>query len=323
MKLISNLFRNHKDYQNWYFETSSINYLLDKVFSGPENSSIKTRRLQLKKSRKWYISNIALWEIFLTSNEERRRELFDFSRCLFYKDLMPSIEELLINYINNGLPNIEKRYKLKSKSIFSKHWKKSCQNLSYFFEPELTDLKRYTKYYRFLGEYFVKTNNGYVLNFDENISLDGKDLEMEKIQNSFQELILDLSVEEYKELEQYINLSFKLVLMIFCYGINFNQQITEKFWKKIGIDNPTDRISYVVRNIPNLFYRGPIANITNMILLQADSNTTRGVYFDALHSIYITYSDLYFSEDEHFNNLKKSIKDPNMLKIKKVSEVFK
>ena len=260
--------------------------------------------------------------MFLTNNEERRRELFDFSRCLFYKDLMPSIEELLINYINNGLPNIEKRYKLKSKSIFSTHWKKSCRNLSYFFEPEITDLKRHTEYYRFLGEYFVKTNNGYVLKFDEKISLDGKELEMENIQKSFQELISDLSDNEYKIHEQYINLSFQLVLVVFCYGINFNQQITEEFWDKIGIENPNDRISYVVKKIPDLFYRGPISNIAKMILLQADTKSTRGVYFDALHSVYITYSDLYFSDDEHFDNLKKTIKDPNMLKIKKVSEVI-
>lgn len=322
MNFIKNLFRNHKDYQNWYFETSSVNYLLDEVFTGPENSSIKTRKLQLKKSRKWYISNITLWEIFLTNNEERRRELFDFSRCLFYKDLMPSVEELLINYINNGLPNIEERYKLKSKSIFSRHWRKSCQNLSYFFEPELADLKRHTEYYRFLGEYFIKTNNGYVLNFVEDISLDGKKLEMGKIQTSFQKLISELSDEEYKEHEQYINLSFKLVLIVFCYGINFNQQMTENFWKKIGIENPNDRISYVVEKIPDLFYRGPISNITKMILLQANSKSTRGVYFDALHSVYITYSDFYFSDDEHFNNLKQTIKDPNMFKIKKVSEVI-
>ncbi|CAA0144317.1 conserved hypothetical protein [Tenacibaculum maritimum] len=319
MTLLKRLFRKHTDYENWYFETSSVNYLLDNVFSSPKHSSIKTRKLQLNKSRKWYISNITLWEIFLTNNEDRRRELFDFSRCLFYKKLMPSIEELLINYIQNGLPIIETRYELKSNSIFSKHWEKSCKNRSYFFEPDHKDLKRHTEYYRFLGEYFVKTNNGYILNFEESIFVGDKELELKQIENSFKKLISDLSEKEFKELEQYIHLSFKLVLIIFCYGINFNQKLTENYWSEIGIENLNDRIEYLVENMPDIFYRGPISNITKMILSQANTKSTRGVYFDALHSIYITYSDLYFSDDEHFNNLKTS-KDPNMIKIKKVSE---
>lgn len=318
-KYIKNFFSNHNNYQNWYFETSSVNYLLDNLFSKPEYSSIKTKKLQLRKRRKWYISNITLWEIFLTNNVERRKELFDFSRCLFYKDLMPSIEELLVNYINNGLPIVETRYKLKSNSLFSKHWKKSCRNRAYFFEPNISDLKKHTEYYRFLGKYFIKKNNGFILNFNEKISIDGKELELNKTESSFKKLISEFSEKEFKELEQYLYLAFDLTLIIFCYGINFNQQITESYWKKIGVENPNDRIEYVVEKIPDIFYRGPIANITKMILSQANTKSTRGVYFDALHSIYITYSDLYFSDDEHFSNLK-TIKDPNMLKIKKVSE---
>nr|WP_299173320.1 hypothetical protein [uncultured Allomuricauda sp.] len=321
-KYIRSLFSKHSYYQNWYFETSSVNYLLDEIFSRPEHSSIKTRKLQLKKNRKWYISNITLWEIFLTNNEIRRRELFDFSRCLFYKDLMPSIEELLVNYIDNGLPIVETKYRLKSKSIFSEHWGKSCKDLSYFFEPDINDLKRHTEYYRFLGNYFVKTNQGYTPIWENKIPIDDKKLELKKIKQAFQTLTRDLSEEEFEKIDQYLHLSFKLVLTIFCFGINFNHQITESFWVKTGIEDFNERINYVVENIPNIFYRGPIANMTKMILLQANTKSTRGVYFDALHSIYITYSDLYFSDDDHFNKLK-TIQDPNMFKIKRVSDALK
>ena len=316
-----NIFRKHSSFENWYFETSAVNSLLDNIFSKPENSSIKTRKLELKKGRKWYISNITLWEMFLTNNEDRRTELFDFSRCIFYKDLMPSIEELLINYINNGLPIIEKRYKLKSFSLFGKEWTKACRNINYFFAPDIDTLKKHTEYYRFFGEYFVKTNNGYSLNFNENISVADKDVDMKKIESAFQTYTKTLSNDWFKKNEKYIYVSFKLVLIIFCYGINFDQKTTEKYWKKKRVENPIDRINYVVENIPNIFTRGPIANISKMILLQANTKSTRGVYFDALHSIYITYSDLYFSDDEHFGNLKQ-INDPNMMKIKKTTDLI-
>lgn len=320
LRFIRKISSNSKSYQNWYFETSSVNYLFDNIFSKEQYSSIKTRKLQLRKRRKWYISNITLWEIFLTSNVKRKTELFDFSRSLFYKELMPSIEELIINYINNGLPTIEQRYELKSKSIFSKHWKKACKNTSYFFEPNVKDLKTHTLYYRFLGEYFVKTNKGYVLDFNVNISVEGKEFEMKKIESAFSNYKTKIGEESFKKYEQYYYLSFQLVLIIFCYGINFNQRITENYWKAIGISNLNDRINYVVENMPELFYRGPISNITHMILMQANTHSTRGVYFDALHSVYITYSDLYFSDDKHFDNLKK-INDPNMLKLRKVNEM--
>ncbi len=233
---------------------------------------------------------------------------------------MPSIEELLINYINNGLPLIERRYKLKSKSLFGKEWNKACRNINFFFEPDIETLKRHTEYYRFFGEYFIKTNNGYSLSFNEKISVDEKKVDIKKIENAFQYYTNTLPKDWLKENEKYIYLSFRLVLIIFCYGINFDQKTTETYWKKKRIDKPTDRINYVVKNIPDIFTRGPIANIAKMILSQANSKSTRGVYFDALHSIYITYSDLYFSDDEHFNNLKK-INDPNMLKIKKTSDL--
>ena len=259
--------------------------------------------------------------MFLTNNKDRRTELFDFSRCIFHENLMPSIEELLINYINNGLPTIERRYKLKSKSLFGKEWNKACRNLDFFFEPDIDTLKKHTEYYRFFGEYFVKTNNGYSLNFDEKISVDDKELDLKKIEDAFHFYTKNLDKDWFNENEKYIHLSFKLVIAILCYGINFDQKTTEAYWENKRIENPIDRINYVVKNIPDIFTRGPIANITKMILSQANSKSTRGVYFDALHSIYIAYSDLYFSDDEHFNNLKE-INDPNMLKIKKTSDLI-
>ena len=75
-----------------YFETSGVNYLFDKVFSNPDFGSLATKKLQIEKGRKWQISNVTLWKIFLTKNEDRRYDLFDFSRCLFYDTLICSPE---------------------------------------------------------------------------------------------------------------------------------------------------------------------------------------------------------------------------------------
>src|ERR1035437_7643512 len=146
-----------------YFETSAANYLFDNVFSRPDCSSIKTKNLQKQKGSKWYISNITLWEIFLTKNEKRRYDLFDFSRCLFYDYLIPSPEEIIINYIKGGCPIIEKRYELKSESLFAKEWTMACKNLNYAFQPDRYQLELRSQHFRSICEYFVVTKRGYLL----------------------------------------------------------------------------------------------------------------------------------------------------------------
>ena len=150
-------------FETYYFETSAVNYLFGNLFNDNRFSTVKKKRLQLSKRRKWYISSIVLWEIFLSKNKKRKNQLFDFSRTLFYDYLIPSPEEIIINYINSGLPLIEKKYLLRSKSIFAKEWEKACKDFDYFFAPDENQVAEYTKHLRFIGKYFTKTSKGYSL----------------------------------------------------------------------------------------------------------------------------------------------------------------
>jgi len=297
-----------------YFETSSVNFLYDNVFNNNENSSIKTKKLQISKGRKWQISNITLWEIFLTKDENRRFELLDFSRSLFYDYLISSPEEIIINYIAKGCPEIETQYELSSKSLFSTEWEQACNDLDYFFEPNREQIESLTEHFRFIGEYFIKKNRGYsLLSFNE--------LEKDLINGAFLKHIFDqlllIFEEEPKEYEKnFIAISLQITMLILCYGIGFDQQTINAFWNKWKISNPLDRLEYTTKNFSDIFFRGPIANITRMILLQLKNKTGRGLYFDSLHSIYLTYSDLFVSNDEHFLKFKKDIIiDPNVFKI--------
>lgn len=59
-----------------------------------------------------------------------------------------------------------------------------------------------------------------------------------------------------------------------------------------------------------------------MTLAQSKGKYSRGMFWDSLHSFYLTYVDFLFSEDEHFQDLKTSLGDhPNAFKIQKLSEV--
>lgn len=308
--------------RNIYFETSAVNYLFDNVFSNPEISSIETRKLQLRKERKWYISSITLLEIFLTKDEDRRYNLFDFSRCLFYDYLIPSSEELIVKYIQKGCPKFETPYELKSNSLFAKEWALACKNRDYAFQPDLDTLELYTKHLRFLGEYFIKTRKGYVLK--PNLAIENAPMKLDGafLKYIFNELLKYYNDNPSEEEKYYLNISVHVTFIILCCGIGFDKQTIENFWNKDRNIEPLERLELTVKNYPDVFFRGPISNIARMIILQSNSRTGRGLYFDSLHSIYTTYCDLYFSNDEHFLNFKKAYpNNPNLNKVLDVKDM--
>lgn len=307
---------------NLYFETSAVNYLYDKVFTNSDIGSIQTKELQVSKARKWQISIITLWEIFFTNNAERRRDLFDFSRCLFYDDLIPTPEELITNYIRAGCPIEEKRYELRSKGLFSGHWQYACTNLDYFFEPEPIDIKSRNDAIRKLANTINVSENGYLLNFEPDFTnYQGR---LDKAYLSYiQESVLQLTgSDKSEELKVLIAVTLQLTLIILCYGIGVDQPSIERFWNERGNPNPMARLEYCLNDFPDIFFRGPIANIAKMTISQNKGKRNRGLHNDSLHSIYVTYSDLFVTNDKHFSQfLDENLNDINTDKIMPVKEI--
>ncbi len=311
------------DIKRIYYETSSVNYLFDNVFSNPNISSVATKKLQIQQGRKWQISNVTLWEIFLTKDQKRRSDLFDFSRCLFYDTLISSPEEIIINYINNGCSIIEEYYELDSKSLFAKEWAFACKELNYFFEPDREQLATFTEHLRLLSQIFVKKNKGYALKTYKHL-----DRVSDKISGAFLNSICDKLLKLYvggatEDEKNYISFSLQIVMIILCYGIGFDQPTIEKFWNKKKSTEPLERLEILVDKFPEIFFRGPLANISKMLMLQSKSKTSRGMYFDSLQAIYTTYADLFITNDEHFLKFKIDNKnDPNMSKIMSVKDLM-
>jgi len=305
-----------------YFETSSVNYLSDLIFSNPNFGSLAFKKLQIEKGRKWQISNVTLWEIFLTKDEDRRFNLFDLSRCLFYDSLICSPEEIIVNYIKGGCPIVEKQYELESKALFSNEWWNACKNFEYAFQPDREQLEEYTSHLRLMGEYFVKTSKGYSLKTTNQL-----DEVSDKINGAFLKSMLDKLIAQYEgpveeEDKIYIGFCLQVVMIIFCYGIGFDQPTIETFWNKDTKTEPLERLEIAVIKFPDIFFRGPVANITKMIILQSKNKYGRGLYFDSLQSIYTTYSDLFVTNDDHFLRYKiENSNDPNMLKVISVKDL--
>lgn len=308
--------------QNIYFETSAVNYLFDNVFNDNEACPTATKSLQLKKGRRLCISSITLWEIFLTKNETRRFELFDFARHIFFDALVPSPEEIIINYINSGCPIVETRYELNSQSLFSKDWTKACLNFSYYFQPDSEQINDYTHHFRTLGEYFRRTEKGFGL-----VTYQEFENSQTRLDKAYLEYIYNSLIKEHgrkpNEIEkQLIFIALQMTMIFLCFGIGFDQRTLENFWITKKQPKPLERLEYALKTFPDIFFRGPISNISKMIILQSKIQSSRGLYFDSLHSIYTTYCDLYFTNDIHFLTFKKeNARDPNMHKVLDIKNV--
>jgi hypothetical protein len=67
---------------------------------------------------------------------------------------------------------------------------------------------------------------------------------------------------------------------------------------------------YVIENLTTLIHKGPFILMALMAIAQAKGKYSRGVWYDSMHSIYVTYSDHFFTNDEHFNAFKTFIPQP-------------
>ena len=296
--------------------------MADMIFSNPDFGSLATRKLQIEKGRKWQISNVTLWEIFLTKNEDRRYHLFDLSRCLFYPKMISSPEEIITNYVKSGCPKIERQYELYSKGTFSTEWTKACNNLDYAFQPDRVQLEDFTSHFRFLGEYFVKSAKGYRLVSVREIETFSDKINGAFLKSSYNKLLKNVGDNVDDELKEFIGYSMQVTLLILCYGIGFDHFTIENFWNKRRKIEPMERLSIAIEKFPEIFFRGPLANITKMMILQSKNKTGRGMYFDSLQSIYTTYCDLFVTNDDHFLKFKKDNEnDPNMDKIISIKEL--
>ncbi len=307
---------------NYYFETSAVNYIYELFQRQKEFGSLATRKLQNSKGIYWKLSSITLWELFQIKNKEKRYEIFDLARCLFDQSLISSPEEIIINYVNSGSPNVESHYDLVASGSFAIEWQLACNNLGYYFEPDSEQAQMLTEHLRFIGEYFIKTNRGYSLKTYKEIDEISDRLHGAHLRYIYNELIKLHGGKLNEEQYTYIAAVMQVVMLVFCFGIGIDQHLIENFWKQNGSAQMSDRLEIAVRKFPDIFFRGPLALITRMIITQSNGKTSRGVFFDSLHSIYITYSDVFITNDDHFNLYRQNnLSDPNVKKIMPITNM--
>ena len=244
----------------------------------------------------------------MTSDQVRREEIIYFCQHLFSRELLPSPSELIIPFIQQGMPKYEKQRELKSNSHIAEVWRNLVDDRNKTFVLDHDELKRKAK----LIQTYIKSVHSLIKSGDliigSNESFAGLDTTLSSLVNQLP------FIKSGEPTNQDTLLGYKValyyVLLILCAEAEFENEAIKAFWKNLGIKSTLDRIFYILKELPTLIHRGPFVVMAFMTISQASGKYPRGVWLDSLHSIYLTYVEKIFTSDGHFTGLRKVVPEP-------------
>jgi hypothetical protein len=299
-----------------YLETSAVNYMADKYHSGDAKA---TRIYHELKGTKFYISPITIWEILLTNDEGRREVLIQYIQNIGYRQLLNSPSEFIINYIKAGCPVVEKHYDFHTHLQIGKTWTDICDNPNKTLRVDQQSIKTASKL-------FLQAIN-HASKLIEEVGLITTEMEQQQPDQIWLDNILrKLKGMAYDDIDsetkRTLKISITLILFIMCSEMDLDNAPIKNFWKNIGIKGSYNRLNYLLKQHEELVYRGPFVILAQMAIVQLnkDGKPTRGIFWDMLHSLYLIYTDMFFTNDAHFLKLKYSLDHPVLKRITHLSE---
>ena len=289
----------------WYFETSAVNELMQNMSL---EDALATKHLQLNKGRDWRLSPVTLWEILMTSDEERRDEIVHFCQHLFSHELLPSPSELIIPFIEQGMPKEEKRRKLVSHTSIAQTWKELVDDRNRCFITDHAEMMNRVKMIQTL------TKNIHNIIKKKDLIIESYDMKGAfefSLNNLLNQIPFIKNGEPVNDEEKLVyKVSIYYILLLLCSEVELENSAIKEFWAKKGIDCTQARILHILENYPELVHRGPFIMMAYMTISQASGKYPRGVWFDSMHSVYLTYADKIFTTDGHFQGLREIIPEP-------------
>lgn len=297
---------------NIYLDTSGLNYFAD-------NHSKELIDYMKSIGIKFYISSSTIWEILLNSDNERRDELIYWGQVNCENKLLKSTSEILIDYYKLNCPEKNRLMFWKdpfTKLDIGKTWTDIHNDISRTFLIDLNELKDFTKATHDLSKKFKSIINDMTAPTYENKESDYFYLSSKKIAKK-------LDFPWSKDYQSHFIIASIITFFLFCIGVELDKSQIRYFWKEIEIESPLDRLDYLIENMPLIFKRGPIAEMTFMVQTQMSmkSSKSRGLLHDCFHLIYAYFSDFFITNDKHFGEFRDVIKHESFSKIIVIDEL--
>lgn len=248
-----------------------------------------------------------------------REKLIYYMQNIGSPDLLPSPSELILNYMKAGCPIVEPPYKLLSMAPIADIWRDICEHTEKTFVLDLADLQNRTKIIR---ELFM-TGVRMVLEPQAPLPKVGPKSEKQEV---IEQVVGKLKGVRYYDLPERerkkIIIAYTLTMILIVSGFDFDNAHIEKFWQEKH--QTVVRMDFLFRNYEQLFYQGPTFLAAEMILSQLEigGKRTRGLLWDALHSIYLVYTDIFLTTDAHFKKIRETNPHPTIKRITYLPDII-
>lgn len=278
-----------------YFETSAVNWLEERLSIG---DAIATRSFQEVRGRAWVLSPVVLWEMLLTKDVLRRERLIYFCQRLFHRNLLKSPEEILVGYIERGCPVAENPRSMMAIGDMATVWRDLCECPDKTFKIEHEEMRGRASAVQGIVRDVHRIAKEEKVNFVK--------YGTERPLDSLLELALAQmpsrsgcpAINREERILTKIAIFYAFILL--CAEVGIDPVPVKAYWDQIGIHAVVDRLFYLLRNHEACVVRGPLFAMALMTKAQCEGKYSRGVYFDSLHALYLTFVNQFFAEDSHF-----------------------
>lgn len=284
----------------FYLDTSGLNFLADNITDFDAFSEIK-KHLGFEL----YLSPIGLWEILLNSDEKRRDYLIYWAQFNCSENLLKSPTEIIINYLLQDCPHTDRKSFFdapETQQKIGQTWKNVHKKIDRTIPVELEPLKERSEVVRQLS----KKLKSIVNDMCANGKLD------DPFHQAMQTALKNLNFPENKENERILKISLIFLFFIVGIGLELENKIIRDYWEKLNINDPFDRLDYLIQNYPKILIRGPILEMAKMAEVQitSDNGQSRGLIHDCFHAIYCYYVNNFITGDAHFRVLRDGVSHP-------------
>ena len=303
-----------------YFDTSSINELINNSIE----NCVATQNLWAKKERQICLSAVNLYEIFGTSNIERREEIIHKMGIVYYgqSGYMDTPTRILfgetLSYFTEELTPFEKSLR---DSWFNVKRDPKIQTFIFDkddFKARRKILKSLTKTFKFiLKDEFEQMDEKDI--FELRNELDPvtyiSSLAVKKIFNKFSKI-------ENNKINQ---IKLILIYFIFCFGVEPQSDFLENYWNSTEsdrnkVEGTLNRAFYLLNSFYDELFQSPIINLMSEFILYEANNKgiERGTLSDSFHLIYSFYCFRFITDDQSIIDFSrtKRILDSRVLSVK-------
>jgi hypothetical protein len=284
-------------------DTSAVNSIVDKC-GVVEVDVLRDVLRQYGATIK--LSPVTALEIMFTKDGRTREGLIRTCQSLCDREMLPTSGELLVGFIQNGLPLEERWRSLESQCDIAEIWRDLYDNKDKTF---LVDRDEVSKDYRFwveLSRHLRKIAKSEYRSLTSTSSSGMAAVDLDSLIDTWPSITDQPPIGPQTRAE--LRASLFLVVAILCLGLDTHRPAIEQYWRAIGIEGTANRIEYVSLELSDLLFRGPLALGGAMVRVQCGKPFRRGLWQDCMHSAYLPYVNQFLTGDSDFADLSCELK---------------